>query len=267
MRRRSHARPIASIAMISVVLLSCVSKTGDGTDTVAGAGAAAVPATGTAGDTMADTAGGTATTGEFRAIGNEPGWILSITDSVTTLRWDYDERRATAPTPRAEAMPGGRRFAVLGGTPFTVVVRDTLCADGMSGRQFPARVRVTIGERTLDGCGGEPAALLQGATWQVDSLNGKPVVDGSRITLSFGNDGRLTGSASCNSFATTYTLGVEGMTLEAAMTTRRACTPEIDRQEVAFLALLRGMVPYRVTNQGTLVLGETEGQRLVATRR
>ena len=264
MRRRSHPGHTHAITMVPLVLaLSCVNGRDQRGSTADGASTAAAPGAGL----HADSGGRSTLTGEFRAIGNEPGWMLGITDSVTTLRWDYDERRASAPTPPAEAIPGGRRFAVQGGTPFTVAVRDTLCADGMSGRQFPARVQVTIGERTLDGCGGEPAELLQGDVWEVDSLNGSPVVDGSRITLSFGNDGRLTGSASCNSYATTYTLGVEGVTLEAAMTTRRACTPEIDRQEVAFLALLRGVVPYRVTDGGMLVLGEGEGRRIVATRR
>lgn len=99
---------------------------------------------------------------EFRALGNEPGWILVIADSITTLEWDYGEKKTSAATTSARTMRGGRRYTFAGATPFSVIVRDTLCADGMSGREFSARVQVTIGTRTLDGCGGTPGPMPAG---------------------------------------------------------------------------------------------------------
>lgn len=99
---------------------------------------------------------------EFRALGNEPGWILVIGDSVTTLEWDYGEKKTSATTAAAQPMSGGRQYTFAGATPFSVIVRDTLCADGMSGREFSARVQVTIGTRTLDGCGGTPGPMPAG---------------------------------------------------------------------------------------------------------
>ncbi len=99
---------------------------------------------------------------EFRALGNEPGWILVITDSITTLEWDYGEQKTRVTTTAAQTMPGGRRYSFAGATTFSVIVRDTLCADGMSGREFSARVQVTIGTRTLDGCGGTPGPMPAG---------------------------------------------------------------------------------------------------------
>ena len=32
------------------------------------------------------------------------------------------------------------------------------------------------------------------------------MVDGSRVTITFGGDGRLTGTASCNNYTATYAL-------------------------------------------------------------
>jgi len=204
---------------------------------------------------------------EFRAVGNEPGWMLSITDSLTVLQWDYGERKASAATPPAQSIPNGRRYAVAGDSAFTVTVRDTLCADGMSGRQFPSRVQVSIGSRTLDGCGGDPAALLQGGEWEVDSLNGKPLVDGSPITITFGMDGRVNGAA-CNSFSATYAMKVEGIAMGPVNTTRRACPPAVNAQETAFLKLMYDVVPYEVSPDGALILGAgNRDGRLHARRR
>jgi heat shock protein HslJ len=268
MREVSDASGVrAAMRLLTVLLLaSCARESGTGAPAAgASASSGTSPGTSTRTSDPGDSASRTAA-GVFRAVGNEPGWILLITDSLTTLRWDYDERRASARTPAVETLAGGRRYTVGGATPFTVVVRDTLCADGMSGRQFPAHVAVTIGERTLDGCGGEPDALLQGDAWQVDSLNGMPAVAGSRVTLEFGSDGRVTGSAGCSRYSAPYMTKVEGLELGPAMSTKRACTPEIDRQEVAFLAVLQGTVPYQLRGDGALVIEGSEKARIVARR-
>lgn len=264
---RMAATLALAVGLALALFAGCARETGvggEGTSTASGNASSGTASDSSAASGMPDTVPPIAAS-EFRAVGNEPGWLLHIADSATTLRWDYDERRAIAPTPAAESIAGGRRYTVGGATPFTVVVRDTLCADGMSGRQFPARVTVVIGERTLDGCGGEPEALLQGAAWQVDSVNGKPVVAGSQVTLQFGTDGRLTGSAGCNRYSAPYGTKVEGIALGPAIATRRACIPEIDRQEAAFLTVLRGVVPYQVT-PGALVISGSGSGRIVARR-
>jgi heat shock protein HslJ len=200
----------------------------------------------------------------FRAVGQEPGWSLVVSDTGATLVWDYGERRASAPAVRVEREADGHRIVAAGATPFTAIVRDTLCADGMSGLQYPARVTVRVGERTLDGCGGDPAALLHG-TWRVDSLGTAAVRSDAPITITFGTDGRVTGSASCNRFSAPFEAKTEGIVLGAVVTTRRACTPEIDAQERRLLALLQGTVPYRVRPDGWLELGGGT-QRLLARR-
>ena len=93
---------------------------------------------------------------DFRAVGQEPGWMLDIyTETRMRLLWDYGERIAdfplTAPdtsqegATRYETSQGGRRLAVT--------IRRAPCQDVMSGEPYPATVQVVIDGRTLQGCG------------------------------------------------------------------------------------------------------------------
>lgn len=97
---------------------------------------------------------------DFRALGQEPGWILEIHrgDSIV-LRYDYGRRRAVAPAPRPEAPDGaeptGRRVyrTSAGGRTLTVSIEEEPCRDAMSGFGFPATVTVRLEEIRLRGCG------------------------------------------------------------------------------------------------------------------
>jgi heat shock protein HslJ len=195
----------------------------------------------------------TAPRGEFRAVGNEPGWLLMLDDSLLTLRWDYDERRVTVAAPPAESLPDGRRHRfVHRDTLFIVSIQHVQCSDGMSGRQFPSRVQVSIGARTLDGCGGAPAELLQRGEWRVETLNGEPLVGDSRITLAFGKDGRLAGTASCNSYTAPYRVTWDALSIGPATSTRMACGAEIDRQETVFLQLIEKPLTFHLDENDLL---------------
>lgn len=94
---------------------------------------------------------------DFRAIGNEPGWLLEIReDDALVLMADYGSRRyeIASPEPEIDETSGGRLFRQPG-TPetFEVVLIDEPCRDDMSGEPFPTTVRITLGERHLSGCG------------------------------------------------------------------------------------------------------------------
>ncbi|HYW31196.1 MAG TPA: substrate-binding domain-containing protein [Gemmatimonas sp.] len=218
----------------------------------------------------------------FRAAGNEPGWLLTMSDATLQLRWNYDEQRATVRAPARETISGGARYRVTeGATRFVLAVRDTTCADAMSGHLFPASVTVQFDSgsardagtptrpptRTLTGCGGEPAASLRGAEWSVDSLLGKPLIAGSSVSLRFGSDGKVSGSASCNRYSATFTVIEAGLMVRNATTTRRSCEPQVNDQEQTFLRLLEGTMPYYIDENGRLVTGRADAPGFVARRR
>jgi heat shock protein HslJ len=200
----------------------------------------------------------------FRATGNEPSWRLDIGSDEMSLLLDFGQTRLVAPTPTAKVS----RTYVAQTDQGEVVARvtDQLCVDSMSGMPHPQTVEVTTGDRTLTGCGGEPASLLQGAEWSVERIDGKPITAGSKVTLAFAEDGRLSGSASCNRLAGEFSLTGEGLTISAAATTRMACVDAVANQERDFLAALGKVQGFSIAADGSLALRTSDGQSIEAKR-
>lgn len=96
---------------------------------------------------------------DFRAVGQEPGWIADVyTQDRIRLLWDYGENIAdfqlTEPSYPAE---GAIRYETRsGGNALTINIRRHPCEDAMSGEAYPATVEITINGSTLSGCGRSP---------------------------------------------------------------------------------------------------------------
>lgn len=91
----------------------------------------------------------------FRAIGQEPGWLLEITNGEQiVLVLDYGQTRLELPyvEPRVSE-PERRTEFILSDHDTVVEIRGERCADTMSGEQFETSVRVTVDGRELQGCG------------------------------------------------------------------------------------------------------------------
>lgn len=67
----------------------------------------------------------------------------------------------------------------------------------------------SLGSRTDRIEAQQESADLPGTQWELVSLDGDPLVEGSRITLAF-EEGRLSGFAGCNRYGTTYALTRDG---------------------------------------------------------
>lgn len=203
----------------------------------------------------------------FRATGNEPGWRLEIYGPQ--LRFETADgsvrvfRRSGEPVVSAGAMTWSLQAA---GGPLTVTASEGRCADTMTGMPYPKSVRIAYQSRTYQGCGGEPAALLQGAEWRVEDIGGAGIVDRSRVTLRFNDDGRVAGTASCNRYSGAYELTGEGLTLGRMLTTKMACAPALMQQEQRFLGLLAQVRRFEIAADGALALIAADGRRIVARR-
>jgi heat shock protein HslJ len=95
------------------------------------------------------------------------------------------------------------------------------------------------------GCTGQapPGVHLEGTDWTLAGYvhNGTPaqVLAGTAITLEFGNDGRIGGSAGCNHYFASYEVRGTGITIGQAGSTEMYCTtPGVMEQESTYLALL-----------------------------
>lgn len=203
----------------------------------------------------------------FRARGNEPGWSLEMGEETMTLVTDYGKTKRTMPRPPAQATAEGQRYATTAeGKDIVVTVMDRPCADAMTGMPYPQAVVVQADGRELKGCGGDPASLLEGKEWIVEDIDGKGIIDNSRASLNFGDDGHLYGRGSCNTYNARYTLTGEGLSVQNPATTLMACAPSLMEQEARFFGGLQGVQRFEIDPTGALILHGPPGRTITARR-
>ncbi|GGH49218.1 META domain-containing protein [Frigidibacter albus] len=200
----------------------------------------------------------------FRATGTEPGWSLVIEAGTVTYTGDYGAVTLTGDLPAPEASSGpNRRYVLAEGLAFSVV--DQLCRDAATGMPFPATVAVETADAVLPGCGGDPAALLAGVTWQVEDIGGRGIPDNAAAMLTFLPLGRVAGRTGCNTFTGGAELTGEGLRFGPAALTRMACPPALTRMEADFLSALQETDRFDFTPDGALQL--IGGDRVLLTAR
>jgi len=91
---------------------------------------------------------------QFRAVGQEPGWIVEATDDSLRFAWAYAQREVTTSQFAVETDDG--RIVYRGATDrgsVRVVAQPRYCTDPMNGRLFSHTVTVTLAGDTHTGCG------------------------------------------------------------------------------------------------------------------
>src|SRR5690606_18023132 len=124
------------------------------------------------------------------------------------------------------------------------------------------QVSVSYNDQTYQGCG---RSLIRDVTWRLEDLDKTGVIDNSHITLTFGSQGRISGSAGCNNYNGGYVLEGETLTIGPNIAaTMRACIAEaLMRQEQTFLQTLPAMTKATIDETGALILSNEEGQTLL----
>jgi heat shock protein HslJ len=203
----------------------------------------------------------------FRATGNEPSWRLDIGSSEMSLLTNFGQDRLVAATPTAQVSGGATKYAARTNQgELTATIVNQLCVDSMSGMPHPQSVTVVVGGKTLTGCGGEPASLLRGVEWTVVEIGGAPLVAGSKVTLEFAPDGRVSGRSSCNNLTGVYTLSGEGLAISKVTGTRMMCETALMDQERKFLESLGGVRNFSIADGGALLLNTGDGRTIKARR-
>jgi uncharacterized membrane protein len=93
---------------------------------------------------------------EFRATGNEPGWVLEISAARIVFVTDHGETRVELPTPEPSADPraAATRYRAAGsGHELVVTLHERRCTDAMTGELSGSSVEVTLDGRVHRGCG------------------------------------------------------------------------------------------------------------------
>ena len=125
----------------------------------------------------------------------------------------------------------------------------------------PALVVLAI--LALSACSSSDSSqALTGHIWVLTELNGKAPLPDTTITAEFDEEGKVGGSASCNSYNTTYTVDGNKITFgEHAATTLMACPEPIMKQENAFFDVLKNAATFEIVEDG-LTLYDNDGNAL-----
>ena len=135
-----------------------------------------------------------------------------------------------------------------------------------------AGMMIIVPMLVVAGCTGNPplsnSPELDGTTWVLtgylsDSRIVSPV-SGTTITLEFGKENNLGGSAGCNHYFARYALKGTKITIGQAGSTEMYCvTPGVMEQESAYLSLLQKAVSVTAGNE-TLTFADTAGTTILA---
>lgn len=203
----------------------------------------------------------------FTARGQEPGWMIRIDAETIYLNADFGALELRMP--KTEPLSTAEGFLYMTSAEdrrLVVAIRPEICADAATGMPHPFRVRYKLEGETHAGCGGDPRSLLTGLEWIVETIGGEPVVEDSRASILFLDEGRVAGNASCNRLTGSFRLTGEGLSFGQMATTRMACEEPLNSQEMRFLELLRKVHRFEIGSHGRLVLHTPDGQRITARR-
>ncbi len=95
--------------------------------------------------------------------------------------------------------------------------------------------------------------------------NGQAMVSalvGTEVTVFFGDDGSVSGSAGCNTYSASYTVDGNSLSVGVPVATKMVCDAEIMAQENIFLADLMSSVGYEISGD-TLSTWDETGQKVL----
>lgn len=93
---------------------------------------------------------------DFRAVGQEPGWVVEVNEgNQITAVLDYGATSLMLPTPPADTAGDGTvTYDTSTDTDHLVLrIMSKLCIDPMSGETHPQTVELVVNEKTYKGCG------------------------------------------------------------------------------------------------------------------
>jgi heat shock protein HslJ len=174
----------------------------------------------------------------FDASASQPG-----SSPIVSYSWSLGNGADLPASPESRISATYNR---LGNYEVTVFATD---ANGLSSH---ATTRITIDAR------------LDTGVWSLSTMNTKPLVSGTAITMQFKN-GELVGFAGCNTYSGQYTAGLNDdgtytVAIGQLTTSRLACPQDIMEQEQEYLASLQGTT--RATIQENRVVLESPAGNL-----
>jgi heat shock protein HslJ len=129
---------------------------------------------------------------------------------------------------------------------------------------------VTVGRKTVGGCGGDPivapshAPVIEG-NWRIESIEGRPVRGPRPATIAF-NGSRISGNSGCNGFGGSFRFERGRLLAGPPISTKMACPGPAMAQEQALMRLLSQRLSISANRTGKLVLSTSSLQTLVLVK-
>ena len=112
---------------------------------------------------------------------------------------------------------------------------------------------------SLAACSSGSGEALTTNLWILSELNGKPPLPETAITAEFSEDGKVTGSASCNNYSTSYSVSRNKITFgEQVALTMMACPDPVMEQERAYMEALTAAATFEI-DEDELTLYDADG--------
>lgn len=113
--------------------------------------------------------------------------------------------------------------------------------------------------------GGTSSLVLDNSHWVLEQINGQAVIADTLPTLSFNEDQKVAGNASCNTFVGSYTLEGNKLSFGNLASAKMFCAePEgLMDQEGAYLAALESATGYRSEEGKLLLIDDSDSTVLV----
>ncbi len=116
----------------------------------------------------------------------------------------------------------------------------------------------------------QPTPELAGSAWRLISFNNseggmESNQASEKITLSFGEDGKVSGNAGCNNFSGSYTVEGDALSIGPLATTRKMCAqPQgVMQTEQAFLKDLGDAATFSIMGKTLTIYGKDGGKLLI----
>lgn len=91
-----------------------------------------------------------------------------------------------------------------------------------------------------------PYRDLAGTSWRMTMLGSKRASRTTEVTIAFGLDGGLSGSAGCNRYRGSFLASGGSFSASPLGTTRMMCAPAVNEQERLFLAALQAATAWEL---------------------
>ena len=122
---------------------------------------------------------------------------------------------------------------------------------------------------TLTACAGSASASLAGS-WKLISYGSKsnptPAAPDVDTTVTFGPDGKISGSVGCNSFGGDYKVKGDKIVFGQIVSTLMGCPDPIGQQESAVFSVFAGEATFSVDGS-TLTITSADGNSVVVLAR